>query len=51
MAIQPEIVVDGDTAQGTWLIYMLFSKPDIAWVQGKMSAGTARSMAGGKSAS
>ena len=35
MAIQPEIVVDGDTAQGTWLIYMLFSKPDIAWVQGK----------------
>ncbi len=35
MAIQPEIQVNGDTAQGTWLIYMLFSKPAIAWVQGK----------------
>jgi len=35
MAIQPEIVVDGDSARGTWLIYMLFSKPEIAWVQGK----------------
>ena len=35
MAIQPEIMVDGDTAQGTWLIYILFSKPEIAWVQGK----------------
>ena len=35
MAIQPEIKVDGDTARGTWLIYMLFSKPEIAWVQGK----------------
>ncbi len=35
MAIQPEIFVDGDTASGTWLIYMLFSKPEIAWVQGK----------------
>jgi hypothetical protein len=35
MAIQPEITIDGDTAQGTWLIYMLFSKPEIAWVQGK----------------
>jgi ketosteroid isomerase-like protein len=35
MAIQPDIVVDGDTARGTWLIYMLFSKPSIQWVQGK----------------
>lgn len=35
MAIQPEITVDGDTARGAWLIYMLFSKPEIAWVQGK----------------
>jgi ketosteroid isomerase-like protein len=34
MAIQPDIQVNGDTAQGTWLIYMLFSKPAIAWVQG-----------------
>ena len=35
MAIEPDIMVDGDTAKGTWLIYMLFSKPEIQWVQGK----------------
>ena len=35
MAIEPDITVDGDTAKGTWLIYMLFSKPTIQWVQGK----------------
>ena len=35
MAVQPDITVDGDTAKGTWLIYMLFSKPAIQWVQGK----------------
>ena len=35
MAVQPEIEVTGDTATGTWLIYMLFSKPEVYWVQGK----------------
>jgi ketosteroid isomerase-like protein len=35
MAVSPDIAVDGDTAKGTWLIYMLFSKPTIQWVQGK----------------
>ena len=35
MAVHPDIAVDGDTATGTWLIYMLFSKPSIQWVQGK----------------
>jgi ketosteroid isomerase-like protein len=35
MAIEPDITVHGDTAKGTWLIYMLFSKPTIQWVQGK----------------
>jgi len=35
MAVQPDIEVEGDAAKGTWLIYMLFSKPVIAWVQGK----------------
>jgi ketosteroid isomerase-like protein len=35
LAIEPDIRVDGDTAHGTWLIYMLFSKPTIQWVQGK----------------
>jgi ketosteroid isomerase-like protein len=35
MAIEPDITVDGNTAKGTWLIYMLFSRPTIQWVQGK----------------
>ena len=35
MAVEPDITVEGDTARGTWLIYMLFSKPTIQWVQGK----------------
>ncbi len=35
MAVQPDITVSGDTAKGTWLIYMLFSKPTIQWVQGR----------------
>jgi ketosteroid isomerase-like protein len=35
MAISPDITVDGNTAKGTWLIYILFSKPEIQWVQGK----------------
>ena len=35
LAIEPDIKVHGNSAQGTWLIYMLFSKPSIQWVQGK----------------
>ena len=35
IAVEPDIKVNGDTAQGTWLIYMLFSKPSIQWVQGR----------------
>ena len=35
MAVQPDITVSGDTAEGTWLIYMLFSKPEVQWVQGR----------------
>jgi hypothetical protein len=35
MAVEPDIVVEGTSAKGTWLIYMLFSKPSIQWVQGK----------------
>ena len=35
MAIEPDINVDKDRAKGTWLIYMLFSRPSIQWVQGK----------------
>ena len=35
LAIEPDITVNGDSATGTWLIYILFSKPEIQWVQGK----------------
>lgn len=35
IAVHPDITVEGDKAKGTWLIYMLFSKPDIQWVQGR----------------
>jgi len=35
MAVQPDITVEGDCAKGTWLIYMLFSKPEIQWIQGR----------------
>jgi ketosteroid isomerase-like protein len=35
LAVEPDITVDGDTASGVWLIYMLFSKPAIQWVQGR----------------
>jgi hypothetical protein len=35
MAIGPDITAAGNVAKGTWLIYMLFSKPTIQWVQGK----------------
>ena len=34
MAVEPDIIVQGNSAKGTWLIYMLFSKPTIQWVQG-----------------
>jgi hypothetical protein len=36
--IQPDISIKGDTARGTWLVYMLFSKPDVQWVQGRNEA-------------
>jgi ketosteroid isomerase-like protein len=36
--IEPDITVDGETANGTWLVYMLFSIPAVEWVQGKNEA-------------
>ena len=36
--IEPDITIDGDAAQGTWLVYMLFSKPVVEWVQGRNEA-------------
>jgi hypothetical protein len=38
MVIEPNITVEGDRARGTWLVYMLFSRPAISWVQGKNEA-------------
>ena len=32
LAIEPDITVDGNTAKGNWLIYMLFSRPTVQWV-------------------
>lgn len=34
MAVEPDITVDGNTAKGTWLIYMLV-QPKIQWIQGR----------------
>lgn len=34
MAVQPDILVEGERAFGTWLVYILFSKPSVQWVQG-----------------
>jgi phosphoenolpyruvate synthase/pyruvate phosphate dikinase len=36
--IEPDINIQGDTARGTWLVYMLFSKPAVEWVQGRNDA-------------
>ena len=35
LAVHPDITVNGDTATGTWLIYMLYEDPEGAWVQGR----------------
>ena len=36
--IEPDITIEGDTARGNWLVYMLFSKPAVEWVQGRNEA-------------
>ncbi len=36
--IEPDIIVEGDLAKGTWQVYMLFSKPAVEWVQGRNEA-------------
>jgi hypothetical protein len=36
--VAPDITVNGDTAKGTWLVYMLFSRPAVEWVQGRNEA-------------
>ena len=29
------LTIDGDTARGTWTVYIFFSVPNIEWVQGR----------------
>ena len=36
--IEPDITIDGVIAKGTWLVYMLLSKPTVEWVQGRNEA-------------
>jgi ketosteroid isomerase-like protein len=35
MAIQPDITVSGDTASGSWMVYMFYFSPSVDWVQGR----------------
>lgn len=35
LVVHPDITVNGDTASGTWLVYMLFCDPPRHWVQGR----------------
>ncbi|OGN99942.1 MAG: hypothetical protein A2Y90_03285 [Chloroflexi bacterium RBG_13_52_12] len=35
LVAQPVITMDGDTAKGHWIVYMLFSVPTIQWIQGR----------------
>jgi ketosteroid isomerase-like protein len=35
MVAQPVIKVDGDTAEGYWIMYLFFPPPDMRWVQGR----------------
>ena len=35
LVIMPDLTVDGDNARGSWVVYMLFCRPSIQWVQGK----------------
>ena len=34
-AVEPDIIVNEKKAKGSWLIYMLFSRPNVQWVQGR----------------
>ena len=32
---QPVISVDGDKANGHWILYLFFPEPEVSWVQGR----------------
>ena len=35
LVAQPNITINGNTAKGHWIVYMLFSVPAIEWIQGR----------------
>ena len=35
MVVQPDISVEGDKATGSYMIFILFSKPSVEWVEGR----------------
>lgn len=35
LVAQPVITVDGDTAEGYWLLYLFLPAPESMWIQGK----------------
>jgi hypothetical protein len=32
---QPVITVEGDKAQGRWIMYLFFAEPEVRWLQGR----------------
>ena len=35
LVAQPNVIVNGNTAKGHWIVYMFFSVPAIEWIQGR----------------
>lgn len=35
LAAQPVITVDGDTAEGYWILYLFLPEPEATWIQGR----------------
>jgi hypothetical protein len=35
LVTQPVISVDGDTAEGYWILYLFLPEPEMTWVQGR----------------
>ncbi|MCR4420803.1 MAG: nuclear transport factor 2 family protein [Clostridia bacterium] len=35
LVAQPVITVEGDRAEGYWILYLFFSEPEVRWLQGR----------------
>ncbi len=35
LVAQPVISVDGETAEGYWILYLFFPEPEVRWIQGR----------------